>query len=713
MRPTVIMLDTALWLQHLKSVRANATFPFLGALLCLLSLSPAYAESESSGAKPVDQASSGDDAATLPTVTVRGYGISVPKSELSDDPTANPASVSVLDYSEERKRVVREYADLLKPAMGVSSNSFGQGGVGYGLTLRGFSSRFSGSMTAISIDGVPVNQPSHQLSNGYGYLQHLIPELADRFVLIRGPFDVRTGANQLAGSLHITTSDHVPTQASLAAGSFSYGRALGVYSFGSGEMTGYGSLIASATDGYRDNNDFDYVNTFNKFVFPLADGAASVRLQIYRDEYGAPGYINKTFVENGTYAETTAVNPEDGGTNDLQNIVFNYKQRGDEPITANAYILHSEADRFSSRTNTFINSIQAEQTDKRVVVGGAVEKYYRRKLQNGVGVDWFVGAGSHVHDVDSGRFNTTARVRTSTVENSEYKLINPFVYGQASIKPTSWLKLTGGARYDYLDFDIKDHVRQKSVKADLGVTQPKAGIVVSPIKELDFYANYGRGFRPPNAIGGAELVADPNAPEAEIETKEFGFDYNSADGAWYFHADVYKTTFSDELQGNPPNPPISLGPSTRSGYDLETRARVYQSVGRVFAVFANYSKMTELKLAAGGVIPDTPQYFFKYGFDLTSPLPAHPAHAITFSASQVFEGPKALNTSGTIKTERFSRIDATLGYTNRNWKGFRAFMGFIVYPDKRLEETAFLFSGQVGVSPKPRRTMTGGVSYSF
>lgn len=516
-----------------------------------------------------------------------------------------------------------------------------------------------------------------------------------------------------SGSLHITTIDQAPSKASLAGGSFGYGRALGVYSFGSGETTGYGSLVASSTDGYRDNNGFDYLNTFNKLIFPLAGATASLRLQIYKDKYGAPGYINKAFVQNGTYAATTAVNHTDGGTNDLQNIVFNYKQHGNEPISANAYVLHSEADRFSSRTNTFINSIQAEQTDKRVVVGGGVEKYFRRALDNGMDFDGFLGAGVHLHDVDSGRFNTTARVRTATVENTQFKLINPFIYAQASLKPNAWLKLTGGVRYDHLDFDITDHVRQKSVKTDLGAPQPKAGIVITPVKGLDLYANYGRGFRAPSALSGTELVADPKAPAAMLQTKEIGFDYTPVDGAWYLHADAYRTDFTNELQGNAPNPPISLGPSVRSGYDLEARLRVYKNESGRLWIFANYSKMTKAKLASGGVITDTADDFFKYGFDLTLPLPGDSPHLVSFAASQVFEGPKALDTAATLKTERFSRIDATFGYTNKNWHGLRGFLAFVIYPDKRLEGTAFLFSGQVGVSPKPKLTVTGGVSYTF
>ena len=78
---------------------------------------------------------------------------------------------------------------------------------------------------------------------------------------------------------------------------------------------------------------------------------------------------------------------------------------------------------------------------------------------------------------------------------------------------------------------------------------PRAGISISPIGGLDFFGNYGKGFRPPSAI--TELGLDPNLEAAENETIEIGVQYNSADGVWHFLGDIYKTTFTNELQGRP------------------------------------------------------------------------------------------------------------------------------------------------------------------
>lgn len=76
---------------------------------------------------------------------------------------------------------------------------------------------------------------------------------------------------------------------------------------------------------------------------------------------------------------------------------------------------------------------------------------------------------------------------------------------------------------------------------------------------------------------------------------------------------------------------------------------------------------------------------------------------------QRWEGPRPLNTLNSLSTKTYSRIDVRLAYTNTNWHGFSTFLNMIAYPDRRNEETAFLFAPNVGVSPKAAFTIQGGV----
>lgn len=144
---------------------------------------------------------------------VTGSHKSAPKSDLSSYPEANPASITVIEYSEQERRNTRDYADLLKPLTGVAVNSFDQGGVGYGFTMRGFSERSNGGNVAYFIDGVPVNPPGGQKSsNGYGDLKPLLSELVGHLELTGGPFDVRAGAFPLAGSEQYFTDNRLPVK---------------------------------------------------------------------------------------------------------------------------------------------------------------------------------------------------------------------------------------------------------------------------------------------------------------------------------------------------------------------------------------------------------------------------------------------------------------------------------------------------------------------
>lgn len=742
---------------------------------------PAPEPAEPVASSPAAPSDSGEPSLGLPPISKTSYVLGISKSELSSSQAANPSSTTVIRYSEETTRLVRDYQSLLKPIAGVSANDFDQNGVGFGLTLRGFSSRSNGSNVAIYIDGVPVNQASHRSSNGNGDLSPLIPELVDSFELTRGPFDVRVGPHALAGSAHYTTADD-PTPGILAkGGSFGYARGAAIYGFEGGEVKGYGSLVASTQNGYRDNTNWDQYNTFNKFLFPMLDGVASLRFQIYDSGFESPGFLNKTLIQNGTISEKQARNPTDGGFDKLQNLVFNYKEKSDQPFTATAYVVHNDYQRIASRAGAgafpdptiplttaaqlAAPGLQFVTEDDRIQYGGKIEKYLRSDLPAGMGIDLLVGTGIAVDDVESNDFRSVAGKKTflnvictvGAAQNAatglcptlasprtnalvDFTLANPFAYIQSNFKPVSWLKLTGGLRYDQMYFDIEDHTNPaltNKVSADFGVLQPKAGITVTPFTGFDVFANYGEGFRPPSVIGN-QLLRDPNTPESLLATKELGFQYNSPDHIWHFLASRYHTTFTNEITVNASTLlPLSLGPSIREGYDIEGRVLAYQNRRTALSLYASYSPVTKSALvnqASGTNIPDIAEFFVKYGFDLTVPIGGESSpHLLTLSVGQVWEGPRELNANpnlafdpatsaankalllanGPFRTETYSRIDAGLTYTNTDWKGFSVFVDGTFYPDKRLEETAFNFTNRVGTSAKAPVAIQGGVFIPF
>ena len=140
--------------------------------------------------------------------------------------------------------------------------------------------------------------------------------------------------------------------------------------------------------------------------------------------------------------------------------------------------------------------------------------------------------------------------------------------------------------------------------------------------------------------------------------------------------------------------------------------RVYQAGRSTLSIYGSYSHVDGklLNQASGTVIPDIANFLAKYGFDLSTPLGgAYSSHILSWSAGQVWEGPRSLDATNTFRTKTYSRIDTSLTYTNLDRKGLSAFVSASIYPDNRLEETAFLFSGRVGVTAKAPVTVKGGM----
>lgn len=70
-------------------------------------------------------------------------------------------------------------------------------------------------------------------------------------------------------------------------------------------------------------------------------------------------------------------------------------------------------------------------------------------------------------------------------------------YSNASYKPTDWLTLSGGARYDWYNSEGEGYLTRFPEKSGSRVS-PNAGIVVTPFEGIQLYGKYSEGYRPPS-----------------------------------------------------------------------------------------------------------------------------------------------------------------------------------------------------------------------
>ena len=671
------------------------------------------------GAMPLARAQTAPPATlkskALPETVVSGTNDVPTMSELSPLPSAQPVSTTTLTQEQIAKQSVTTYGDLFRPLTGVSVNNFGQGGVGYGIALRGFPDGDHGRDIAYALDGVSFNEPSALHINGYADLNPIIPETVESLTLHRGPFNPRFGNFALGGSVDIVTASTMPTGLSLAGGTDDYGRLLASYGFGKNDVNGYLTFEARDTGGYRDNSSLRALNTFDKITFPMAGGTGAFRVSYYHADYDAPGYLDRALVRNGSLDERAVINKDDGGHKDAGEIAFNFK-RGEleNELNVNAYAHYDDFVRRATFNLTPDPTGEREQHDRRFDFGTAVDKFYLFQLPKDMQVSVLGGAGLRSDLAQADQLNGIEVGHGTKTVDVDFSQHNLFAFGQVDFKPVSWLKLTGGARYDHFFYDIDDNGNHAQYSPDLGAFSPKGGLTISPTKWLDVFANVGKGFRAPSAVD--ELTSTKDFGVARQLSEEVGLNLHDPSGRWMFLGTVYHTELDRELSPNAPGlPPTNLGESRREGFETELRWRAYRQGPREVSFLASFTGVRTSLLKRGGEVPNVADYIATLGAesDLLW-LGDNSPHRLTLGAYGQLIGAKPITPDRSLRTESYSRISAKLSYANRKWHGSGAWVSVVAYPDSRLEETAFDFGGgSVGVSPQAPVAVQGGVTFFF
>jgi TonB dependent receptor len=271
-------------------------------------------------------------------------------------------------------------------------------------------------------------------------------------------------------------------------------------------------------------------------------------------------------------------------------------------------------------------------------------------------------------------------------------------------------------RDSHFDYDITDNLRQPGEYVDeysAGKWQPKLGIVVAPIGQIELYANYVVGMRSPtprtevrNSLASIDRVV-----VAETESYEIGATLRptsriDVDATWW------RADNTNEVRGIPPGGVQfeSLGESKRDGASVDVQWFL-SSGARIFGGLSWVEARLLTATTAGAIyLPDIPSYVHQVG--VQTPLGAPETLAGRFGATfeLAFYGPKDLNTVGTIRGDRYQRGTFQVAYSQSR---YRTWVSGFFYPGSTYGESEYLFGTRVGVRPNPPLSMSGGVTVRF
>lgn len=664
---------------------------------------------------PGSPASAGDAEVKAPTVIVEGQAVRHRPTALTEDVSAAPASVTVLDKRDLDRISITTYGDMFRNVGGMWVNDYGQGSVAYGISMRGFTDGEHGRDVAVFLDGMPLNVNGSQHANGYVDLAQVIPELINRVEIVRGPFSPFFGNNAIAGSVQLYT-DATPSS-SLKMSVDNFGRARAVPIFGSAVGPGHLLVAAEASDGraYTDNSRAQRLNLLTRYVFPMLDGVGAVRVQAYQGDADTAGYLNRNAIEAGTLRERAALSPALGDAKVQQNVVFNYRSNDAEGRDgggwqANAYVNNDQRKRwtFNPPNNLPTSPVTVRQEyDQLQQFGGDIRKTVTSTMA-GMPTQVAGGASFNRESLSARRFTTDeTRQMTGIDRDRQIDTDNLAVFGQVQIKPVDPLKLTLGLRYDTFRHEVSTTandtgVTSASEKPSYGIASPKVGAAYEVFRDAGYttevFVNAARGFKTPWPF--TDFFGFPNRRASPVRSVEAGLQGATADNAVTWRIAAWQTRQTREVFEDPVTFVVTdFGVTRRRGIDFEAQYQ-FDPATRLIGNYSHVNARSLTATAGADAITRVPRYVANLGVQHETQWRAD---RIELSAYDTIVGPMALNPDRSLDTRSYHRLSARAAWSPADWKGAKVSLTLIAYPGshRNLEETSFDFGGYVATSPKP------------
>ncbi|MEZ4235245.1 MAG: TonB-dependent receptor [Myxococcota bacterium] len=423
------------------------------------------------------------------------------------------ASSLTADADDLRVRPLPRPGDLAEVMPGLFAVQHAGGGKANQYFVRGFDADH-GTDIALAVDGVPVNLVSHGHGQGYADLHFVIPELVVGVDVRKGPYEVFDGDFATAGAVDMHLVDRVPeSYATASVGRFGTARGLGVFGLESGASSAVLAAEVYATDGPFENPEgLSRYNAYGKFTATLSDAArVSVGGSAYASGWTASGQIPLRAVEAGQLSRFGTVDPTEGGQSTRRQLWVDATVTPGhrELLTASAWVGAYRLNMYSNFTffaKDPVNGDQIEQQDERVFSG--FDAAYR--IHHHLGPLTFatrLGTQGRADRIATGLWHDDDRERLSTTVDADIEEVRIGAYVREEIGFDDVVRVIGGVRTDTFTFGVDDGldlpgdgVRSSGV-ADAQVLSPKANLIVTPLRQLDLFVNYGRGFHSNDARG--------------------------------------------------------------------------------------------------------------------------------------------------------------------------------------------------------------------
>jgi outer membrane receptor protein involved in Fe transport len=432
---------------------------------------------------------------------------------------ADSASQGTIGAEDLAKRPLLRAGELLEAVPGVIVTQHSGGGKANQYFLRGFNLDH-GTDFVITIDGMPINMPSHGHGQGYADLGFMIPELIGSERYAKGPYDSRRGDFSSAGGVDIDLVDRLERGLfRVTPGEIEFLRVLAADSFEVGRGSLTAALEYQADDGpWTHPDDLDKRNGLIRFVHEGQQNRFSLTAMAYDANWNSTDQIPRRAVASGLLGRFDAIDESDGGESSRSSLSSRWRRFGERSLLdAYGFLIDYDLNLYSNFTYFLDDPVagdQFQQFDDRRVWGGGLSRTHFLGA-NGPVWEWSYGLQLRHDAIDNGLNRTRRRELISRTRADQIDQWGGGAFIEARTKLTPWLRVTAGGRVDRYRAEVETAgVGTADVQDTL--VSPKLNLAFGPWRDTDLYLNLGRGFHS-NDARGAVVDADPLVPARGVD----------------------------------------------------------------------------------------------------------------------------------------------------------------------------------------------------
>lgn len=503
----------------------------------------------------------------------------------------------------------QEGADVLRSVPGLLAVRTEGLAVAHSLSLRGFDAEH-GQDIAISVGGIPINQPSHVHGQGYADVGFLMADAVDHLLVKEGVADPRQGDFSVAGSIDVDLGVDESRRGlflETGFGSFDTYRQKVLWAPREADRESFGAVQLTTTGGFGENRSGQAMSGLLQHRFGRGEISYRAIAIGHLADAKSAGMVRRDDVQNGVVCFTCVYDSEtaraQGASSGRLLGGFFADYTGPEHASGSLG-LWGGVDDFRALSNaTGYTQVSErlpgvsgrgdlfEQTNRAGSLG-IVGRYRTQALEVSPAIHGTLEAGldGRLDLIDQSQSLVDASVHNQVWDErvrADLRLLQLGSFLDLDVQVGRALTLRGGARATLQNFLVHDHLgnlpdpsrpsgdslpgyrRSASGSAVL----PRASVEVRATPELSFSASYGQGYR---SVQAALLEDGQSAPFALLDSADLGVRYrlgDRLDAKLTGHA----TFLSDEVTLDAVDQRLeSVGPSTRVGGTLHVQLRPWK-----------------------------------------------------------------------------------------------------------------------------------------